>query len=338
MFGSKKLDLLAVGDITTDAFIRLIPPYAHSRIDRGNLELCMNFGDKIPYESVEEINAVGNSPNAAVSAVRIGLSSGLVTDLGDDDNARKCLAVLKKEGVDTTFVKTHRGKATNYHYVLWFESDRTILVKHHDYGRIFPDIGEPKWLYLSSLGQGTENYHDAIAAHLEKHPAIKLCFQPGTFQIGMGSGRLARVYKNSELAVINRFEAGEILKITGTGETGIKKLLTGISSLGPKTVLITDGPAGAYFYDSRKGETLFAPPYPDPKPPLNRTGAGDAYASTFVSATILGKTPAEALRFAGINSMSVVQQVGAQRGLLHGKDFEPFLAKAPDDYEAAPLS
>ena len=48
---------------------------------------------------VEVIRAVGNAPNAAVSAARLGLKAGLVTNIGDDQNGRECLEVLQKDSV-----------------------------------------------------------------------------------------------------------------------------------------------------------------------------------------------------------------------------------------------
>ena len=90
-------------------------------------------------------------------------------------------------------------------------------------------------------------------------------------------------------------------------------------SLGPNIVLITDGPNGAYAFDGTN--MLKVPMYPDPKPPTNRTGAGDAMTSTFVVALGLGKSIQEALLWGPVNSMSVVQQVGAQKGLLTARRF-----------------
>ena len=75
------------------------------------------------------------------------------------------------------------------------------------------------------------------------------------------------------------------------------------------------------------------PMYPDPAPPVDRTGAGDSFASTLTSMLSLGKTIPEALRRAPINSMSVVQKVGAQEGLLTLSQLEEWLAKAPSGYE-----
>ena len=104
-----------------------------------------------------------------------------------------------------------------------------------------------------------------------------------------------------------------------------------ISELGPKIVVITDGPKGAYSYDGK--EMLFMPPYPDPAPPLERTGAGDAFSSTFTVALALGKTVREAIVWAPVNPMSVVQQIGAHAGLLTREQIEEYLKKAPADYE-----
>jgi sugar/nucleoside kinase (ribokinase family) len=72
--------------------------------------------------------------------------------------------------------------------------------------------------------------------------------------------------------------------------------------------------------------------YPDPQPPQNRTGAGDAMTSTVVVALALGLPLREALLWGPINSMSVVQYVGAQKGLLTREKIENYLANAPETY------
>jgi ribokinase len=80
------------------------------------------------------------------------------------------------------------------------------------------------------------------------------------------------------------------------------------------------------------------PLYPDPAPPVDRTGAGDSFASTFVAALIKGNSIEGALQWAPINSMSVVQKVGAQAGLLTEKQLEEFLRHAPEGYHPTPLN
>ncbi|MBI2482168.1 MAG: carbohydrate kinase family protein [Candidatus Vogelbacteria bacterium] len=319
-------DLVAIGDTVVDAFIKLKDAEINCDLNKEQCKLCVAFGEKIPYESVTVVPAVGNSANAAVSAARLGLASALVSNVGQDQNGELIIKTLQGEKVATDFVATNPGLPTNYHYVLSYEAERTILIKHEVYPYNLSDIGEPKWLYLSSLGETSTDFHTQIATYLTAHTDVKLAFQPGTFQIKLGKEALAALYKRTEVFICNKTEAEKILGVIGE----IPELLTQLAALGPKIVLITDGPKGAYVLaDNTK---WFMPPYPDIAPPQERTGAGDAYASTFVSALALSKTVLEALMWAPINSMSVVQKIGAQAGLLTRQELEHYLVSAPADY------
>lgn len=320
-------NFISIGDITTDAFIQLKD--ANVEQDKnGALKLSMRFGDKIPYNEVYVIPAVGNSANAAVSASRLGLKSAIVTNLGDDYHGQECLKALKAAKVSTEFIKIHKGQKSNYHYVLLFKGERTILIKHHDYPYSLPNINSPKWVYLSSMGEHSLSFHGVLEKYFVEHPEIKLAFQPGTYQMKFGTEALKGIYKRTNLFLCNKEESQRILK---TEEKDIKKLLQGIFDLGPKMVVITDGVKGAYVYDGK--ETWFMPMYPDPKPPIDRTGAGDAFSSTFAVALALGMSIPDALMWGPVNSMSVVQQIGAQAGLLTKKEIEEYLKKAPVDYK-----
>jgi len=331
-------DFVAIGDTVIDAFIKLKSAHETINAESHATELCMVFGTKLPFEFAKEVVAVGNSANAAVAAARIGLSSGLVSHVGADENGEKCLKRFREERVSTDFIAVHPGLLTNYHYVLWFGTERTILIKHEDYPLSMPDIGPPKWLYLSSLSEHSLPFHAELASYLEAHPDTRLVFQPGTFQIKFGTDALASVYSKTELFFCNLEEAQLILKIDGQAENArdIRMLLSGIRSLGPKLPVITDGPKGSYTYvkDAEGREFVgFLPIYPDIAPPYERTGAGDAFASTFSVAIALGKSTEEALKWGSINSMSVCQKVGAQEGLLTHAEIEAYLAKAPSGWD-----
>lgn len=329
----KQLDFVAVGDITTDAFIELKDAKVNCDIDTQKRMLCVRFGDKIEYESVVVIPAVGNSPNAAVSAHRLGLNSAIATNLGDDDFGKEDLETLKNEGVITDYVVVHEGKASNYHYVLRYDAERTILVKHHEYNYKLPEFEKPpRWIYLSSLGENSISFHNEIAEYLKNTTEVKLAFQPGTFQIKLGYQKLKDIYEQTELFFCNKEESQHILE---TKEDDIKKLLEDMYKLGPNIVVITDGPKGAYTFDG--SEIWFMPMYPDPAPPVDRTGAGDSFSSTFTSALALGKTIPEALEWGPVNSMNVVQYIGAQKGLLKREQLEKFLKEKPDNYKSQKL-
>lgn len=325
---NKEYDFIGIGDIVTDAFIKLKEATVEDGVKGDFKKICMRFGDKIPYEEVIVVAAVGNSINATVGASRLGLKAAVFTNIGDDYYGQECLDALKQEKVSTEFVKTHKGRKTNYHYVLTFNAERTILIKHEEYEYSLPDLGEPKCIYLSSLAENSLPFHAVIEKYLNEHPDIKLAFQPGTFQMKFGREKLAGIYKRADIFICNKEEAQRILGVT---ETDVKKLMEMMRLLGPKIVSITDGPNGAYAYDGK--EAWFLPMYPDPKPPTNRTGAGDAFSSTFTVAILLGKPLEEALMWGPINSMSVVQKTGARAGLLSREQINEYLKNAPDYYK-----
>lgn len=329
---SSQLDFIAIGDITTDAFIEL-KDVTVEKPDGHNAQqkmICMRFGDKIEYENVVVVPAVGNSPNAAVSAHRLGLNVGLATNLGDDTFGKEDLDTLRNEGVNLTYTKVHKGKKSNYHYVMRFGPERTILVKHWEYEYSLPKFEKPpRYMYLSSLGENSIPFHHEIADYLREHKEVKLAFQPGTFQIRLGFETLKDLYKQTEIFFCNKEEAQRILD---TKEEDMKSLLRAMQELGPKIVVITDGPNGAYVLSGEK-EMWSMPMYPDPSPPVDRTGAGDSFSSTFTAALALGHDIPTALSWGPINSMNVVQHIGAQAGLLTRKQLLEFLDNRPDFYK-----
>ncbi len=333
MFNFKKLDFIAVGDIVTDAFIELNSAWVETDNPAGEKELCMKFGTKLPFNDVVVVAAVGNSPNAGVSAHRLGLKTGLVTNTGDDAFGREQIQALKKEGINTKYVLVHKDQKSNYHYVLRLGAERTILVKHTEFPYSFPNISPaPSFMYLSSLAENSLEYHHQIAEFLKKNTNTKLAFQPGTFQIKLGYDALKDLYAHTYLFFCNKEEAQTILN---TKESDIKILLQNIKDLGPQIPIITDGPNGAHaLYESK---TYQVPMYPDLKEPVDRTGAGDSFASTITSALALGKPFQEAFLWGPINSMSVVQYIGAQAGLLSQAKIEEYLKNAPSGYRVSEI-
>lgn len=323
-----KYDLIAVGDCTIDAFVRLHEASVNCSLDKKKCQLCLSFADKVPYETLDVIPAVGNASNVAVGISRLGFKTAIITAVGDDYYGKQILETYKKEGVGRDLVKVNKGVDTNYHFVLNFQAERTILIKHHEYS--YPDpslMDDVEWVYFSSIGENTIRLHEKIADHICKHPNIKMGFNPGTFQMKLGIGTLREIYKRSHVLFLNREEAQRILN---TSEKDVKKLMASLHDLGPKIVVITDGPDGAYASDGAK--VFFTPPYPDPKPPFERTGAGDAFSTGFMGALMANKDVGEALKWGAVDSMSVVQYTGAQRGLLTRSQLTRLIDNAPSDF------
>lgn len=327
----KQIDFLAIGDIATEPFIRITDAEANCDLQGEHCKICFRFGEKVPYESAEICHAVGNSPNVAVGVRKLGINASLISYIGDDSIGKQSIESLMKDGVNVDYMKIVPGMESNYHYVLWYEKERTILVKHTEFPYSFSeDVPEAKWVYLSSLAPNSSEYHKEIGEYLKKYPNIKLAFQPGTFQIKLGVSTLKDIYERTEILFCNLVEAKRILE---TEEEDKVKLMKMLSSLGPKNIIMTDGLKGAYLYEGKN--SWFLPVYSTSS--FESTGAGDAFASATISALILGKDLKEAITWGPINAMSVVSQVGAQKGLLSREKIEEYLISAGDDYKVIKL-
>jgi sugar/nucleoside kinase (ribokinase family) len=238
---------------------------------------------------------------------------------------------LEREGVDTHLVRFDPGQPSNRNFVLWYGEDRTILVHHETYDYHWPHLSPretPRWVYLSSVGSDAHEYYDRIGAWLDEDPSVRLAFQPGTRQIAQGArGTLAGLYRHTEVLVCNREEAVEL----GGGDHGdLGQVLESLHRLGPRIAVVTDGPDGAYASDGVRRYRV--PAYPDASTPKERTGAGDAFASTLIGALVKGHPLDVALAWAPVNAMRVVQEVGSQTGLLTEDELLQLLKGAPETY------
>lgn len=49
---NKQYDFVAIGDIVTDAFIKIKDAAVHCNLKNDTCELCVRYGDKVPFEDV----------------------------------------------------------------------------------------------------------------------------------------------------------------------------------------------------------------------------------------------------------------------------------------------
>ena len=339
--------ILTIGDTAVDIFIRLQAGDGIRDFDDGDKrELYLDFGKKLPYEFIETIYGTGNSANAAICSARLGLDSYLLSHLGDDELSQKCLDQFHHEKINTKFIYQHRDKKMKQHFVLWYGQDRTILTRHEQYKYSFPsNIKTPDWIYLSSIGDGSLAYHIQVAEWLNSHPKTKLVFQPGTFQVKVGYDSLKTIYQHSDIYISNIEEAesivGENIVTGGDGkQSQTKRLAEKVASLGPKMVVLTDGPDGSYVWDNSNNDNYtlyFLPQFPS-EPALERTGAGDAYSATLMSALALGEKIETAMRWASINASNVCNFVGSQAGLLHLSEIKKIDQAAAKDWQVTKIN
>jgi len=317
------LDLLTIGDASLDAFI--FPTESESLCQLNDKEclICFTYGDKIPIKELE-FSIGGNAANNAVGTRRLGIKTAAILTLGDDEIGDSIVEKLIKEGVSTDFVFRLKKTRSNYSIAVNYSGERTIFTYKPDIEYKLPDIfPSVSWVYLTSMGDAFEPAYKKIADWVKSDKNIKLAFNPGSRQLRAGLEKIKNVLEVSYLVYINR-EEGEML--TGMKETGgkEKELLVGLSRLGPKIPIVTDGVNGSFVYDGNK----FYRAGVMPVDAFQRTGAGDAYGSGCLSALIKGRPLEEALLWGTVNSASVIGYIGAQKGLLKEEEMPIWLERA----------
>lgn len=313
-------DLITIGDPTLDTFIIIDEEAAklQCNIKHEDCLLCLNYADKIPFEKTAQ-SVGGNSANVVVGCKKLGLKTAIIAEIGDDINGMVIKEDLEKNKVNTDFLKIIKNGQTRYSIVLNYKSERTILSYHTKHQYTLPKLPETKWIYYSSLGHNFEKIQEKLEKYLTQNPKTKLVINPGSYQIKHGVNRIKKLFSRTEILFVNKQEAQ---KITKTNQD-IPELLKTLHKTGIKIVVITNGKKGSFVFDGQT--TYFMPIYP--LKPVALTGAGDAYASGFVSAIFQGNNIPEAMKWGTANAGAVTQQIGAQKGLLSMTGIKKILKK-----------
>ena len=331
-------NIITVGDLTLDTFLIIDDATVQCDLSREHCRLCLNYADKVPITHATQ-SIGGDAANVAVGCKKLGLKTAAVSELGDDVNGKVIKEGLKKAGVDTSMVKILKNKETRYSVVLNYKAERTILSYHVERDYSLPNLPTTDWIYYTSLGANFEKLQDNLAKHLTKHPQTKLAMNPGSYQIKNGLNKIKQILPKTDILFLNKEEAGKVAvaqpslrgdahrhceeELARRRSNPVVAYLYTLQKLGPKIVVITDSYNGSYACDDKSA--YFMPIY-DVKA-VGKTGAGDAFASAFLSAIILKKDIPTAMQWGTANSASVIQQIGAQKGLLNKAGIEKMVRR-----------
>lgn len=300
--------VLCIGKATQDVFLRddEFDPHCEGKVCYTHLPL----GSKLDIEELY-FSTGGNATNVAVTLARQGIHAQYLWALGHDPASEASLRVLDEEGVGTAHVVQHESMAAGYSTILVAKTgERTILnfpgkmpgVK--DIERLLGEIKTiPDWVYPTSVG--TVEALEKIISWAEKHK-VKVMLNPAGTELH-NPAKLKSLLDAVEVLCLNKEEMQTLVE----GETLEELVLHGLNYC--PVVIVSDGPNGVVASD---GKTIITAGMYEDVPVLERTGAGDAFASGFLSQLLLGKTLKEAVIFASANSTSVVTKIGAKAGIL----------------------
>jgi ribokinase len=320
----KKLDVICVGKTTIDQFLTLNQTTVKYHLDTKTGYLSFKHGEKIDVDGFEFCLG-GNAANVAIGLSRLRISSGLSTEIGDDEFSDKIYHDLARDNIDRSHVIRAKNIHSSFSVIINYKGERTILglrmQRANDFH--FDDIF-PRYVFLTSLEKEWQKPYKKALAYIEKEGG-KLIFNPGTTQLREeGRDLVLQTLAHSDILFVNKEEA-EILALghekrkIDNERDYIHELLSRLQKMGAKTVVITNGSHGShaidtlgkmYFQGLVRGEVV------------ERTGAGDAYTAGFLAATIYGKSVKEAMKWGAVDAVSVVGKVGANAGLLQREALE----------------
>lgn len=298
------IDVLSIGGATVDIFIKS----KQFIVDKNLLSL--------EYSSKNEINqslicSGGGATNSAVSFARLGLKSTNLSLIGNDHLSNYIVDDLKKESIDTKFLIKNKKDTTDFSVILIApDGGRSILTnrgstrleeKNINWGK----IPKTKWFYITSLEGNLELIEKLIGYAKENN--IKISLNPGNRELAQRQ-KLLPLLKHVDFLLLNKTES----EILVDREINHSKFWQDLISISPPTIAVTNGHEGAFVFVN--GNHYYSPIINIK--PVDETGAGDAFGSTFISALIYGLEPKEALFWAIKNSASVVSRIGAKSGLL----------------------
>jgi sugar/nucleoside kinase (ribokinase family) len=302
--------MLAIGAAVQDVFLSHsdeFKPVSDKTVHEQFMKL--ELGAKADVNNIN-FTTGGGATNAAVTFARQGLHAEFMGTIGHDPAAQAVLDDLDEEGVMTTRVSYSKKYNTGYSVLLLAPSgERTILTyrgasTHYDAKNFDLKDSGADWLYVSSMAGSMEALNKIFTQ--AKKLGMKIMFNPGKGEL-VHREKLKSLLEDVDVLSVNKEEMQTIVE-GGSLEELVRHALHYVP-----VVIVSDGPNGVMATD---GKTIIrAGMYEDVKV-VDRTGAGDAFGSGFLSQWAKGKTLKQAIIFASANSTSVVTRIGAKTGIL----------------------
>jgi sugar/nucleoside kinase (ribokinase family) len=326
-------DVLVIGSATRDLFFEGVP-----FVEVKSKKFKVGKGIALPYAGKVKVPKItftigGGGANVSTTFARQGFSTTCISGIGQDNGGKEIIEKLKKEKVDTKYFQIDKKLPTAYSTIFLDKSGERTILSHKGAGDEISEKQIPwnnkikaHWMYLSSLA-GNKNLLIKAVNFAAKNKMF-LATNPGMGEL-KNFRLMPRLLKHFDVFVLNQEEASYLADVPYKEE---KKLFRRLDDLIEGLVVMTKGPKGLTISD---GKHMWQVGTYKEKRVADRTGAGDSFASGFVSTFIdkkikkvgnrsifEGKDIEEAIKMGSANATSVVEYVGAQTGILRKSDLK----------------
>ncbi|MFC1700920.1 carbohydrate kinase family protein [Patescibacteria group bacterium] len=307
-------DIITFGSATQDVFMSS-RKFQKIESEKFNTKkgLCMPLGTKIQMDKVV-FSMGGIGANTAVTFARQGLETAYLGQIGKDISAQVVKHELSKQGVSMEFIKEREEWQTAYSVIISLpDVGRSILEKYGACHEIIEqdipfDKIKTKWFYIGSLSGNSSKIFKSLLKFAGEND-IKIAHNPGKTQLSDDINILRDNLDKIDILILNQEEAAKLTDLDIEQE---KEIFNKLDELVQGIVVMTKGPDGVVVSDGKKKYSAGIPK----SPMIERTGAGDAFGSAFVSGWIEKKDIAYAIQLGTANATSCLQEIGATNGLL----------------------
>ena len=309
----KKTDILCIGTALVDSIIKGFDetPVSASgyRAESGSL------------------NVGGEAVNEAATAVKMGMQTGILCFLGEDQAGDMILHALRTFGVDTSCIvreKEHPTPVTTM-FVHADGTRRSITNTAHRYNfhpERFPEcIRDARAIILGSLFRAPFDDPDIIKTVLQQAKEAGVMIFADTKLPNFHPLALADLKEC--LPMVDYITPNEDEARYYTGKDTPEEMAEVFLSYGVKNVIIKLGAKGCYF---RNAETKLRLPAL-PIDAVDATGAGDSFVAGFAAEKLRGASDAEALQTGNACGAICTTAVGATTALKDRQQVGEFLRK-----------
>jgi 2-dehydro-3-deoxygluconokinase len=288
------------------------------RLDLVSLGECLvEFSDV--GENTYRASCAGDIFNSTYYASRLGLRTGIVTELGQDPFTSLIDDVLKRENIDQSMVIRSSSKGNGFYFIdrsperdpkFYFQRElsaaREVLLDV-DLQQLQVYLASSKVFLFSAIG---------LAVLKERDRLLDLLGSLGSTTIAMDTNFRAPLWsKVQDLAfLIEQLGAKvKLLFVTNTDDAAIfgkrtaKEALEHYKSLGYSTVVYREGKLGAHVMRGDQYHTV--PAVPDIQV-VDSTGAGDAFNAGFIFAILNGLGLLDAVCWGNATAACSIEEIG----------------------------
>ncbi len=247
----------------------------------GNLNIDINlYVPRLPKpdESIISSDAVigagGAASNYAVAVSYYGHKAYLVATTSSYSFVDYILSDLEEHGVSTEYVKRVEGAPGIVSVIVDRGTGERIMVKYRGVNSLLSPNDVPRELLKIASIIHIASVEPSVAVEIARRAGslgVLISYDPGA-GVYVSREKVLEAVKLSNIVFLNRREAKELV-----GPDPAK-----ILDMGPNIVVIKRGPAGAYVL--APGGIVYHGLAKPVKPPVDSTGAGDAFAAFFNSA------------------------------------------------------